>query len=272
MTVYSDREASIHDGEPIECYEFVGPYKTYRFTSSDVAVIVNGNEYKPAAIERTEIKAGVHDEDNLEIKISIPITSQLVKDYAFQVTPPRLTLTLYRVHRGTSFASDFAIAWKGDVTSMKVENNKATIAIPSIFGNALAGNIPAIVYQTPCNRVLFDEGCKVSRAANSHTTTVQEIDGSSILLASVGGWPDGSFIGGEIADLAHNNRRMITAHASNLIVVNYPFANLTAGMEVVVTRGCDHAFNGDCKNKYANQINFGGFPFIPSINVFESGL
>ena|SRR6218665_2320881 len=272
MSAYSDRETSVHDGEPIECYEFVGSYKTYRYTSSDLPVIVGGFTYVPVAIKRTNVKAGVYDEDNIKIDIEMPISIALVKDYGFQITPPRLMLSIYRVHRGTDFMSDFVTFWKGRITNFNIVNNTATITIPSIFGDAMSGNVPSVYYQSPCNHVLFDSGCKMSRAANTVATSVVSVDGNAVQIASAGGWPDGSFIGGEVADTVHNDRRMIIAHSGDLLTVNYPFSNLTAGTAVEVTRGCDHGFNSDCKNKFNNQINHGGFPFIPAINPFEDGI
>jgi uncharacterized phage protein (TIGR02218 family) len=272
MTIYSDKETSVHGGQPIECFAFVGSYKTYRYTSGDLPVTVAGQLYTPSPIKRTNIKAGVHDEDNIEIKIEMPISVALIKDYGFQNTPPRLTLTIYRVHRGTDFAADYAIVWKGNILGFEIENNTATITIPSVFGEAMNGNLPSVFYQSPCNHVLFDSGCKISRAANTVTTSVLAISGTSVQIASVGGFPDGAFVGGEIADTAKNDRRMITAHVADLLTVNYAFSNMSVGAAVDVTLGCDHGFSSDCKLKFANQINFGGFPFIPSINPFESGI
>lgn len=272
MTIYDDRETSIHDGEPIECYEFAGSYKTYRYTSSDLPVTVGGNVYTPQAIQRSNVKAGVYDEDNIKIDVNMPISVALVKDYGFQITPPRLMLTIYRVHRGTDFATDFVTFWKGLVTNFNIVDNTATITVPSIFGDAMSGNVPSVYYQTPCNHVLFDSGCKISRAANTVTTTVVAVDGNNVQIASAGGWPDGSFIGGEIADTTHNDRRMIVGHAADLLTINYPFSNLLVGTTVEVTRGCDHGYNSDCKNKFNNQINHGGFPFIPAVNPFQDGV
>src|SRR5574337_1098682 len=191
MTIYSDCETSMHDSEPIECYEFVGSYKTYLYTSGDLPVSVNGRVFAPIPITRTNVKAGTHNEDNLDIRIEMPITTALVKDYGFQITPPRLRLTIYRVHRGTNYASDYAIYWTGDITSINISNNKASFTIPSVFGNAMAGTIPSVSYQTPCNHVLFDSGCKISRAANMVTTTVVTASGNSVQIASSGAFPDG---------------------------------------------------------------------------------
>lgn len=272
MTIYSDKELSIHEGQPVECYEFAGTFQTYRYTSADVSLTLGGNVYTPLALERSSIRAGTHDEDNIQVQVRCPITATVVKDYGFQITPPALWLTIYRAHRGTDFAVDFAKYWQGPVTNISIEGDLAIFTIPSAFASALAGSLPSIFYQTPCNHVLFDSGCKVSRASNSVDATVVDISGSVVQISTNGGFPDGFFLGGEIADTSSNNRRMIIAHAADQLTVNYPFGKLAVGTPVQVTAGCDHAFNGDCKSKYDNQINFGGHPFIPSVNPFAEGL
>lgn len=272
MTVYSDREISIHDGQPIECYEFIGTYKTYRYTSSDVAITLGGNVYTPYAIKRSKAKAGTHDQDNVQLQLDCPISLTLIKDYGFQITPPSITMNLYRFHRGTDPAVDYVTFWTGPISTITISDNTATITVPSVFAQVMAGAVPSVYYQTPCNHVLFDSGCKVSRGSNMVATTVQAISGDSVQIGSAGGFPDGFFKGGEVADTSHNDRRMIIAHASNLLQVNYPFSNLQVGASVEVTAGCDHAFNGHCKTRFNNQINHGGFPFIPAINPFTEGL
>lgn len=271
-SAYDNKELSVHEGNPIECFEFVGSYRTYRYTSGDVPITVGGNLYSPIAMRRSAVRAGTHNEDNVQVQLELPITAEVAKDYGFQVTPPALDLTIYRVHRDTDLAVDAVIYWKGPVTSITVGNDIATIVVPSAFSAALSGNVPSVYYQAPCNRVLFSTGCGVSRAMNSVTAIVVNISGNVIQLSTNGGFPDNWFVGGEIADTAHNDRRMVIAHAADQVTVNYPFSKLAVGTEVQVTSGCDHAFNGDCGTKYDNQINFGGFPFIPSVNPFVEGL
>ena len=253
MTVYSTYEESRHDGEPIECYEFVGSYKTYRYTSGDLAVTVNGNVFEPALIKRSNVKVGTHNEDNIDLNIEMPISLQVAKDNAFQTTPPRLALTLYRVHRGSNYALDFSVYWTGNVYTWEIDGESCTVKVPSVFGSALSGNVPSIFYQAPCNHILFDSGCKISRAANKVTTTVTDITGLVVQVASIAPFLSGEFIGGEIADIAHNDRKMIVLHASNLLTVNYPFNSLQIGATVEITRGCDHAFEGHCKTRYVNR-------------------
>lgn len=268
---YEVKEASTHDGQPIECFEFVSNYTTYRYTSYDRTVVVASQTFEPLAIKRSTIKAGTHEEDNLDIQVEIPATSRLAKDCAYYLTPPRLTMTIYRVHEGDDFATDYVIYWKGPVANLSVDKNIATIRVPSVFSNLLSGHVPSVFYQNPCNHVLFDGGCKIVRASHNVTTTIVLVSPTALQIASVGGFPDQYFKGGEVVNIPTGERRLIIDHTADTIQINYPFGEASIGQAVEVTAGCDHSYEGDCKLKFSNQVNYGGFPFIPTINPFIHG-
>lgn len=273
MSDYDVMEESIDDSAPYELYEWVGTYRNYFMTTDMLTHVFNGSNYNPVAgLKRSTLKAGTHDEDNVDMTITIPITEQIVKDYGFQTTPPRLVLNIYRFQRD---AATFVQYWKGPVASISIDDENATFRTPSKFGNMLQGSIPNIYIQPPCNNVLFDDFCRVSRVLNSVDTVVTSIEGRVINISSTGSFPDGWFIGGEIAMPSNNERRMIVAQTGPLLTVNYAFANLSVGSSVQVTAGCDHSYDGvnGCP-KHNNQKNFGGCPFVPgeSNNPFTSGI
>ena len=273
MSDYDIKEESVSDSAPFELYEFVGTYKNYYMTTDAIPHILNSFTFNPVAgMKRGGLKVGTHDDDNVDIAIDIPIIEQIVKDYAFQTTPPSLSVTIYRLQRD---AGTYVAYWKGPIASITVNDEFATIRIPSKFGSILQGNIPNVYVQPPCNNVLFDELCKVSRVANSLDTQVSSIEGRVIGIPSIGGFPNGWFIGGEIAIPARNERRMIVNQSGSLLTINYEFSKLSAGTSIQVTAGCDHSYSGanGCP-KFANQRNFGGCPFVPgeSNNVFVTGV
>ena len=273
MSDYDIKEESVSDSAPFELYEFVGTYKNYYMTTDAIPHILNSFTFNPVAgMKRGGLKVGTHDDDNVDITIDIPIIEQIVKDYAFQTTPPSLSVTIYRLQRD---AGTYVAYWKGPIASITVNDEFATFRIPSKFGSILQGNIPNVYVQPPCNNVLFDELCKVSRVANSLDTHVSSIEGRVIGIPSIGGFPNGWFIGGEIAIPARNERRMIVNQSGSLLTINYEFSKLSVGTSIQVTAGCDHSYSGanGCP-KFANQRNFGGCPFVPgeSNNVFQSGV
>ncbi len=268
---YDLKEASIAEGRPIECFEIITSFSTYLYTSFDRPVSVAGKDFVPLAMKRNEVRAGVQTEDNSEVLIEIPATCKLAKDCAYYLTPPRMDLTIYRVHQGDDFAVDYVIYWRGVIANFSLEKDVAIIRVPSVFGNVMAGNVPSIYYQNPCNHVLFDGGCKVARASNNVVTTIVAVNNLTVQIASTSGFPNGFFNGGEIVIGANGERRMIIDHTADLLTINYPFGGALAGQTVEVTAGCNHSYAGDCKTKFDNNINFGGFPFIPTVNPFSQG-
>ena len=273
MALYDDLEKSLESSAPFELFEWAGTYENYFMTSDAVPHDHAGQSYTPVAgLKRSTLKAGTHEEDNIDLTITLPIDNDIVKDYGFQTTPPSLNLTIYRYQRGTG---EFVPYWKGPVSSIVINGEYATIRSPSKFGNVLQGNIPNLYVQPPCNNVLFDELCKVSRVANSIQAKVVSVNGSNIVISNDSSFPNGWFTGGEIAVPSRNERRMIIKQDGPQITINYGFTRLAIGTTVEVTAGCDHAFNSPtgCK-KFNNQINFGGCPYVPgeSNNPFTSGI
>jgi len=268
---YTQSETSQHRGKPRELYKFVGTYGNYYYTSQQEDVVYDDGEgaktYKAAALKRGNVKIGTHEDDGLDMTIDLPVSVPVVQDYAFKVAPPKLRLTVYRYHT----LDDVKVHWAGPVTNIRVSKGTATIKSPSILSYALSGSCPSVYYQTPCNRILYDEGCKVSRPANTLTTTITGINNLTLTLASSGGFPNNHFRAGEVV-LPSGERRMIVAHSGTSVTINYPFSQVTRGQSCDVVAGCDHAYEGDCKNKFDNQVQFGGFMFIPNVNPFSNGL
>jgi hypothetical protein len=265
---YLDDEKSVANAKPVELYKFDGTYASYYYTSGPKIITYDGHDYIPSAIERSEVKAGTHEDDGLDITIKLPVAETVVQDYAFTTSPPKLKLTIYRQEPGGTI-----VYWTGPVNNMSVdEDGRAAVRCPSFLGAALVGNIPDVHYQTPCNHTLYDGRCGVDYAANSNVTAVTAIsaDGKTITVGSIAAL-DGKLIGGELA-LGTGERRMIVSQVGTAITVNFPFARITVGGAATVAAGCDYAYSGDCKNKFDNQLRFGGFMFIPPINPFADGI
>lgn len=278
MSAIDDMELSVHDSKPIELYEFLGSYKNYYFTSAAESFTRDGRVYQPIAdLSRTSIKTGTNTDENAAVKVTMPVTVDLIADYGFQTTPPKLELTIYRIYRGlTPYETNFRIYWRGPVTNISIKNKKATLDVPSIFASVLGASLPSFYFQNPCNHVLFDtDTCGVSRAANSVSTTVIQVleAGQVIRMATYGAFPATDFVAGEIYIPSQNERRMIIGAdiGTGQLTVNYPFGRIAVGTSVQFTRGCDHAWKGHCKTRYANTDRYGGHPLIPPINLFSSG-
>lgn len=278
MSAIDDMELSIHDSMPVELYEFIGSYKNYYYTSAAEPFQYDGRTYIPiVSLTRTSIKTGTNTDENAAVKVTMPVTTELITDYGFQTTPPKLELTIRRIYRElTPYESNFRIYWRGPVTNISIKGKTAQIDVPSIFSSVLGASCPSFYFQSPCNHVLFDpDTCGVSRVANSVSTTVLQVlsNGQVIRMNSYGAFTPDEFVAGEIYIPSQNERRMIIGAdiGNGELTVNYPFGRIQQGTAVQFTRGCDHAWKGHCKNRYGNTDRFGGHPLIPPVNLFESG-
>ena len=268
---YLAKENSAALGHPVECYFFAGTNHNYFYTTADYPVTINGNIYMPTTMQRTESEVGTQEEDNLEITITLPSDSPIVSAYTFNVSPPDLTLTIYRFHDGDDPTLDSVVYWTGKVASFVWKGKLTEIHCPSIFAYILASNVPNKYYQTSCNNTLFDFNCKLSRADFLFTTTILSIDGTTIVLASPPPYSDGFLVTGDFSATSAQEHRMIITNNGPTITINFPFADANIGDSVELTVGCDHSAT-TCKVKFNNKKNFAGFELTPNYNPFIYGL
>lgn len=264
---FADTEVSVHDGRPIELYRFISPTTTYRYTSAGQNFDLDGEIFLAETISRNALR-GASQDDSPTLDIEILITSQVVQDFAFQISENRLRLELLRSHGTTATTS---LIWEGDVTAIGVTGRTATIRVPSRFGSNLTAPVPSVYYQTQCNHSLYDGRCRVARAAFQQDTQVDTVSQTEITVASVGGNPDQWFRAGEIVRVRDGERRLIVRQVGLNLTLNFPFRTLQVGNQVQLFAGCDRTAT-TCRDKFSNIVNFGGHPLIPLLNVFETRL
>ena len=270
MTVYEDAELSTHAGSPVEAYKFTGTFQNYYYTSIEQNVTINGQLYVSSLISRKAINIGTQEDGEMALELGLPMDLEIVTDYGFDVSPPDLTLELLRYHEGTNPASDWIVAWKGKVTSFSSSGHNVQALVPSIFSITLTGEIPSVYYQNMCNHVLYDDRCKLVKASYQQDTTITAINDGIITVAD-DGFADGFLSAGEMINTTKNERRLIIDNVADVVTVNFTFFNAEIGDSVSLFVGCNHSFTA-CKDKFSNSLNYGGFPYIPSDNPFESEL
>lgn len=270
MTLYDDLEASVAGGRPVECYLFTGTQQTYAYTTNETSVIIGGNTYIPATIQRNEIGVGTQDDDGLDVTLTVPSDLDLVRAYAFGISPPDLDLVIYRFHRDDE-PNNAIVYWNGHVSGFLWRGHVTDIRSPALFSSTLQTTIPPQGYQSACNNLLYDSNCKLVRTDFQFSTTVAIPGDRSLTLAEAPSFPDDSLVAGEVFLPDKNERRMIISNAGAFIEFVYPFSNLETGDNVQVVQGCDHSFE-TCRDKFHNSINFAGFHFVPNINPFIYGV
>lgn len=266
MSSFNELEESRSGSAPVEGYKFIGSFKTYFYTSSDRAELINGETYLPIAVSRSRVKAGTQEDDNLSLDLEIPFDIDVIRDYAYSQTPPKLRLEVYRQQQDDPELS-WSLFWTGIVRGFTVTGRTAKVQVPSIFSLALQGEVPNVYYQAPCNHVLYDGRCGVDRAAHKFDGVVKTVGGAAIVLMSPPA-SAGVLAAGEIVNKRNGERRLILNNSGATITIGYPFVDLLVDDEVEMVKGCDHSLQ-TCKDKFDNVINFGGHPYIPADNPFE---
>ena len=267
---YKSVDESASGGLPVEAYEFVGTYRTYRYTNADRIINFFGEDYFPLPIKREEAVAGDQSQDGVEMTIELPQTAEIVIDYALSIAPPDLNLTVYRCHIGLDFTVDPIVFWKGPVTGFNIETDICKIRIPSILENVFSGNLPNYYYQQSCNHTLFSAKCGISKPANTVNATVTVIN-KQFITVNDDGYADNYLKSGIMAIPGINEKRLILSNVANVIKVFFPFSKLEVGDTVELSVGCDHSF-ATCKAKFLNGRRFGGFPYIPKDNPFQGNI
>lgn len=268
-----DDEKSIQDGAPTEIFLFTGSYNQYLLTSHARDITNADGVYSSAyALDRDPISGGSQEDEEIAMNVKMSASHPMVTEYVINQPPPQLDLTLWRVHPADYDSK--LLLWQGPVIGWSIRGDQAQCKVPSLFSFAFDGPLPAPKYQAPCNHVLGDDICQVdmTASANTHDTTVSSITENVIVVAD-NPFPDDECNAGQMIFTSGGERRMIVDNVGTSFTVASPFSTgLSVSDTVTLRRGCNHAFNGDCKNRFNNGTNFGGFPLVPDRNPYTSKL
>lgn len=264
---YAAYETSAEAGEPVELYEFTVGGLTFRFTSSENLLTLSGYDYLPDAIERNEIVATT-DEKQDRIEVRMPATNDFASRYMLLPPGNQATLTIRRIHRGDPEA---IVYFKGVIHAVTfIENGtKALVAVLAIT-SARDREVPRHTYQCLCNHTLFDFQCGVNEATYTHVLTCTAASGESITLAGAGALGADYFVAGFLE--YGGEYRTVIGQSGNDLRILVPFTQTPIGFTVSARAGCRLRLVEDCRDKFSNELNFGGFPYVPTKNPFATGL
>lgn len=260
---YAVVDQSVADGQPIELYEFKQGLSTWRYTSAVFTVTVLAADYEPATIVRSGITQS-NEASGAGISLTFPRDHEFARQFLGLSPDIVTTLTIYRSHV-TDVDAEYQAYWKGRVVAGKASGSELTLECESVFTSMRRAGLRAR-YQLSCRHTLYSESCGVNMDSYKSEALVQSVTGSTITCTVVGGFADGYFTGG-IVKLPSGAMRFIVGHTSATLTLSRPFIESVGGMTVEVFPGCDH-LKTTCHSKFNNLLNFGGFPYIPSVNPF----
>jgi hypothetical protein len=262
-------EESARSGRPIDLFTFTSDVETLRYAMGQHSVTFDGEDYEAWEVDMSPTQQTGRFETQ-PISLQVRTNNELVRRFAASAPAIPYWLSVQRYHRDDGDEEAYTI-WHGQVAGVKVNRGRAEIALEpavAVFGRLALRRL----YQQGCNHVLYDSLCGVDIEAFRHPATIATISSLTITSGNFAEKPDDWFKAGFI-ETRNGARRMVVTHAGSSITVLTPFADgdLSPGDEVDILAGCVHDF-ATCISKFGNEDNFGGFPFVPKVNVFEVGL
>lgn len=135
------------------------------------------------------------------------------------------------------------------------------------------------VYARTCDAMIGDGRCRadLSAAPVRLDGVVEAALGGGRYQAMISafetGWFDGgavSWTSGGLAGVRQAIRRAWSTQEGAVFELTSPGADAAAGDAFVATAGCDKRF-ATCANKFANTLNFRGFPYMPGNDAVLAG-
>jgi hypothetical protein len=265
---YATKDLSVASGAPIECYAFEGDFGDFFYTSYHSAITVAGIDFTPLPITRSAVETNSLVDGGMTMDFTLPFNNLLAKRYAYTISPRELNVTVYRVHEGDDYATDYKIEWfGGGAVEFNTNGDWTTIKTGSKFQTALNGNLSAAYFQRLCNHVLFDDRCKVDADSFKATATVIKLQGQVITVDN-DGFDNSALVGGQMTITRTGEKQAIILNTDNVLRIGMVPVDIVVGDTLDLFRGCNHFRLGDCKNVYNNVVNYGGFDFIPVKNPY----
>lgn len=260
---YDNFEHSIFLGAPIELYKFTyGDGQVYTYTSGDSAIMYDGYQYQPVSIKRSNIELTT-EMSRAEVTFEVNRTNKLALLYVDLPPDGNVLVDVYRYHFNDS---ETIRMWTGRIISVSFKDSKATITAESMYTALKRPGLRAH-YQVLCRHQLYGWGCNLAASNYTVQAIITEIVSNTTLRLSqsiTNGWAVGGYV--EIRGL----KRMITNNTGNTIELMQRAPGIAVNDIAIVFAGCDHTLTA-CTQKFGNNANFGGFPWIPQKNVFNTG-
>lgn len=268
---YDDYETSQEAGQPIELYEFYLGSTYYRYTSNMADVTIAGATYEAIPISRGNVVAARDDSSRDRIEITMPASALFAQQFIGAVPSRRATVALRRFHRNDP-ALETIVVFLGTIATARFVDEGATAKMTAIpITTAQSRPIPRQTYQGLCNHMLYDARCQINEASATwrKTLTVTVVTGNVLTIPGADAWGADFFVGGII--FFDDDYRLVTAQSGADLQIFTPFRTSPLGRTVRLNAGCKHRIT-DCRDKFSNIENFGGFPFVPLKNPFETGI
>lgn len=267
---YAEFETSAFSSQPVELYTFTIGSTQFRFTSGQVDIQTQTQGlFEAQPIQRANIDA-TQDISKSSLTITGPNDLPFVRQYV--LTPPSsiVNLLIQRFQRQDD-DDELIILYTGRVNNVAFRSGDTVeIRCESIYTTLRR---PALrrYYQLNCPYKLYDSNtCRAIENQFVDVHEVTSIDGLTINYDDTSLREPNYYTGGILRwsngdPLTAATRFVRRNESTGVVVINAPIPLATSGNSITITAGCAHNIT-DCRDKFSNLENYGGFPFIPSKN------
>ena len=274
---YAEIDTSTDAGAPYELFEFVEGVRAWRYTTSPSADTWGGQQWLPRPIMR---EAVVRDSTSIgdPLVVTLPDNDPLALELLAGMSVHLVTVKIRQLHRG-DLDAQARVLFTGMVSGVSFQGAEAKISCGSRYALTSKRRIAPTTYQAACNLTWGSLRCGVNPETYriNPTATASDQVGRTLTLASLAGYPDGHFNGGEVA--LGGARRFIERHekldnplifeSAGRLTLSYPFGGLTTTPAAILVYPNCQKTEADCTGRYNNLVNYLGWTRLPSVNPYN---
>jgi uncharacterized phage protein (TIGR02218 family) len=254
---------------PIELYEIYLESQTYYYANAEQDITLGSQTYTALGIERSKI--GTHMGSKVdELSINFDNTDRTISNLLLVGDFQGRRLFVKKVLRGfLSSSANIIPLFDGRIDGINISDQIISVRVVSWL-DAITKHYPGRTFQKLCNYKLGDTACDINMAASANlgTGVVSSATATTVLTSSlteINGYWDNGYLKITSGTNAGYSRpvHIFTAGSPASILLRLPFpepCDNTSNFEIL--RGCDKTEN-DCNDRFANIVNYGGFPTIP---------
>lgn len=259
---YNLDEISTQCGSPVELYEFRAGNQFWRYTSAEVDIEANSEVYLSRPLLRTSVAV---TQETVRNSITLDAPRDLEVIDQFRITPPTavVSLVILRAHRETGSQ---VVAWVGRLLNVSWQGAKAELQCEPL-STSFKRTVLRRLYQAQCPHVLYGPKCRAVRQSFVYNATVTAVDGNLVTIDAIDDQPYAGGIAIRVAQQANEIAHIHYIRSVNGLVLEITKAgnSFDVGDPLELFPGCDHTMQ-TCNDTFNNIPNYGGMPFIPTIN------
>lgn len=247
----------------VNLYDITVGAQNYYYTSGEFDVHTALHDYIAKPMSRSDLSFSI---DQTELTLTVP--ADLEPFNLFKYSTPLLPFQVQVISHPS-----LAVFFDGIVKSVAFDGVKGTAVVKLGATKAVENSAaPSRSFGVTCSYELFSGECGINSGdfdisiVKAEVTQNSDTELQAPLLATKS---DGYFTGGYVQTTTGESQ-YITGHIGEVVTLLAGLLTFDDSTSFTFVPGCDKGV-GTCDAKFNNEINFGGFPYIPISNISSEG-